>query len=226
MTHTTRKHDNEIESIVSGFLDKHFYPRISERKNVEVRRWRDREHQLDGIDVSIGNLNFDEKCKCYGCMNSILQYPSFEISLDLRYGDRLEGWFVNPRLKTDYYAFLGIFATVDNPKELVSESQLEKVDVLWVKKRDVLDFIFQNEGIGGDNLIEMSRTLVAESNADISTGAYGQKFRRKFGCGKFWLTYSPRLFEKPVNLVIPRETLEGFPNSKHFVVAGNSLKTT
>ena len=220
---TTRKHDKEIENIVSGFLDKYFYRKIADKNGIEITRWTDREHQLSGIDVTVGNLNFDEKCKCYGCMNSILQYPSFEVSLDLRFGKRLDGWFVNQNMKTDYYSFLGLFASVDNPKDLVSESQLEKIDVLWVKKTDVVELIKNIDSLTIDQIKSLASNLILEAKNDMDAGIFQQKYRRKFPSGKFWLTYSPKLFEKPVNLVVPRETLENLPHSKHFEVSRNKV---
>ena len=44
------------------------------------------------------------------------------------------------------------------------------------------------------------------------------KYRHKYPHGKFWLTYSTRMHERPVNLIIPRGTLEKLPHSKHFIV--------
>ena len=216
----SRKHDHEIEGIVSGFLDKYFYSKVAHREKLYFSRWTDREHQLLGIDVTLGNVNIDEKCKCYGCMNSLLKCPSFEISFEHRQMGRLEGWFVNKELKTDYYAILGVFASAATAQEFISEKQLQKVDILLVSKQDVVDFA-SSEGLGRDELLKISEELVEEGKNNCFGDA---KLRRTFPSGKLWITHSTNFIEKPVNLVIPRETLCGFGGTRHFVVTRQTYK--
>lgn len=67
------------------------------------------------------NTNFDEKVKVRGCLNTILQYPSFEVSLVNRGGQVQDGWFVQP-LSTDYYSFIGVYAYTDDENSISSDS--------------------------------------------------------------------------------------------------------
>lgn len=58
-----------------------------------------------------------------------------------------------------------------------------------------------------------NRTLAADGKA-----------RHKYPHRKYWLTYSTKMKEKPVNLVIPRDTLEKMPHTKHFIVTTSNIK--
>ena len=51
-----------------------------------------------------------------------------------------------------------------------------------------------------------------------------QKKRKTYPHRKFWLTYSAWMHEKPVNLVVPRDTLEKLPHSKHFIVTKEKVR--
>ena len=50
------------------------------------------------------------------------------------------------------------------------------------------------------------------------------KYRKSYRHRKFWLTYSSRLKEQPVNLVVPRTTLEAFQHSVHFIVTKDGVQ--
>lgn len=47
--------------------------------------------------------------------------------------------------------------------------------------------------------------------------------RLTFGHGAFYLALSPLIDEEPVNLVIPRESLEKLPGSKRFNVTDKKV---
>lgn len=49
------------------------------------------------------------------------------------------------------------------------------------------------------------------------------KKRKTYPHRKFWLTYSAWMHEKPVNLVVPRDTLENLPHSRHFVITKDKI---
>ncbi|MBR6626199.1 MAG: hypothetical protein IKL01_08365 [Mailhella sp.] len=46
-------------------------------------------------------------------------------------------------------------------------------------------------------------------------------FAKRYPHGAFWLSLSPKLSERPVNLVVPRGTLEALSAKKFIVTAGN-----
>lgn len=199
------KADQLIEAGVAKFLDDNFYGKLK----AETRRWKDKEHQFAGIDTTINHTNFDEKIKIRGCLNSTYQYPSFEVSLLNRGNEVQDGWFCQP-LSTDYYAFIGVYSYGNDENAISATSQISACDVLWVKKQDVVGMVEEQM------TMEQLKSDAEELREDDFMPM--QKKRRTYPHRKFWLTYSSWLAEKPVNLVVPRETLEKLPHSKHMIV--------
>ena len=214
-----RKLDTLIEHNVANFLDENFWSKLHPFKFI---RQTEKKYQFQGIDVTLISktnlsVHFDEKSKIYNCLNSILQYPSFEISFVNRAGVVQPGWFCQKNLSTDYYSFIGVYTVNGNNNIncLSSSTAISACDLLWVKKQDVVDFVQQD--IQLSDLYNDAKELRAESK---SLG--GSKHRKYYK--NFWITHSTRLFEKPVNLVMPRNTLETFKNSKHFYITKSELK--
>ena len=217
-----RKLDNLIEHNISKFLDENFWSKFP---NGFIRQ-TEKKYQFQGIDVTLickNNLSvhFDEKSKVYGCLNSVLQYPSFEISFVNRANQIQPGWFCQKNLSTDYYSFVGVYTYTGNENNnincLSSENNISACDVLWVAKKDVIDYVKQTTNLS--DLYNDAKDLRHQSKLN---GV--QKNRKRYENANFWLTYSGQLFEKPVNLVMPRNTLENFKNSRHFVVLKNEIK--
>ena len=221
MTRTEqRKLDNLIEHNISKFLDENFWSKFP---NGFIRQ-TEKKYQFSGIDVTLitkNNLSvhFDEKAKTYHCLNSILQFPSFEISFVNRANQIHPGWFCQKNLSTDYYSFVGVY-TVDENNDincLSSATSISAADMLWCKKQDVIDFVKQTTSL--NDLYNDAKELRHQSKLN---GV--QKHRKRYENTNFWLTYSGQLFEKPVNLVMPRNTLETFKNSKHFYITKSEIK--
>lgn len=218
--------DTKLEYMAAEFLDNNFYPIFKDKATVV--RHHDTYHQFGGIDITLNTTNFDEKCKCYGCLNKVQQFPSLECSIVNKAGYVQDGWFVASNISTDYYAFIGLSASVNNVNELTSASQISAADVLWVKKEDIKDFLLSSisiEQIKEDCAEERQigdkiEAGLYESLPEIL--GYGKtkdgKYRRTYGNKKFWLTYSSRLQEQPVNLVMERKIYESLPHTKHFIV--------
>ena len=219
MTRTEqRKLDNLIEHNISKFLDENFWSKFP---NGFIRQ-TEKKYQFQGIDVTLickNNLSvhFDEKAKVHGVLNSVLQYPSFEISFLNRANQIQPGWFCQKNLSTDYYSFVGVYTLNGNSEitSLSSSTAISACDVLWCKKQEVIDFVKQTTNL--NDLYNDANALRAESKS------LGQSKNRKY-YKNFWITHSTRLFEKPVNLVMTRNTLENFKNSKHFYITKNEIK--
>ena len=219
MTRTQKRTlDNLIEHNISKFLDENFWSKFP---NGFIRQ-TEKKYQFQGIDVTIItknglSINFDEKAKVYGVLNQILQYPSFEIQFVNRAGGVQPGWFCQKNLSTDYYSFVGVYTVNENNyiNCLSSENNISACDVLWVAKQEVIDFVKQDVSLS--QLWNDANTLRAESKS------LGVSKTRKY-YKNFWLTHSTRLFENPVNLVMPRNTLENFKNSRHFYITKNEIK--
>ena len=194
--------------MAASFLDHNFYSIFGGK----ATRHSDTYHQYGGVDVTVGNANFDEKLKVHGCLNQVLGCPSFEIQFVDKANNIHDGWFANMDLSTDYYAYIGVSATTNDEAQLTSESQISAADVLWVKKQDVLDFIQEYAGI--EDVKADADTLRDSAQYNYCT----PKLRKTYSHRKFWLTYSTYLKEKPVNLVTTRERLVALPHTKHFII--------
>lgn len=217
--------DQQIEQFTAEFLDTYFYSKFTKAK---VIRHSDTYHQFGGVDLTINQTNFDEKVKVYGCLNDVQQYIAFECSIKNRGGYISDGWFQNDSLSTDYYSIIGLSATVSNINDLTATNQITAADVLWIKKQDVVDFINEN-GLTKEQLQQDSEEIRDRANSN-TTDIFGNtsldrngKCRTKYNHNKFWLTYSTKMREQPVNLVIPRENLLQLYHSTHFIVHRNKV---
>ena len=219
MTRTQKRTlDNLIEKNISDFLDENFWSKFP---NGFIRQ-HSKALQFSGIDVTLIcknslSVHFDEKSKVYGVLNSILQYPSFEISFLNRANQIQPGWFCQKNLSTDYYSFVGVYTVNENNDIncLSSSTAISACDMLCCKKQEVIDFVKQTTSL--NDLYNDANKLRNESKS-----TRGSKHRKYYK--NFWLTYSSNLFEKPVNLVMTRNTLENFKNSKHFYITKSEIK--
>ena len=199
--------DRKIEAGVAKFLDEHFYAVLKEK--VPVTRWDDTEHQYAGIDLTINNTHFDEKVKIRGCLNSVYRYPSFELQLNNKGNCLQDGWFIDKQHTTDYYTYIGVYSYTNDECSISDDNNISACDVLWVKKQDVVDMVEE----------QMTLDEVKEDASQLREDWKATSERRKtYKHRKFWLTYSPYLAEKPVNLVTLRDSLEKLPHSRHFII--------
>lgn len=224
--------DTQIEKLAAEFLDANFYPMFDGK--ADVTRYTDTYHQFGGIDISINSTNFDEKCKVKGCLNKVLEFVGLECSLNNKADCIQDGWFMNKNLSTDYYAIIGLSATVNDDSQLTSVEQITTADVLWLKKQDIVDYVESYGGFYGNMTMAKLKEDAYELRRDGDNhmiDIFGQsildndgKARHHYPHRKYWLTYSTKMKEKPVNLVIPRKTLESLKNSRHFIVTKNNVK--
>ena len=224
--------DTEIEQMAAQFLDKYFYPRINPKHT--ITRYTDKYHQVGGIDVSINNINFDEKCKYQGLLNKVLATPGFECSMLNKAYQIQDGWFLNDNLSTDFYAIISLSCTVDDDRQLSSSNQISAADVLWVYKKDVIDYVTSFEGHDGEITLEQLKRDAQQLrfNGDNNvTDAFGNRAvdskgraRFKYPHKKYWLTYSTTKEEKPINLVLLRDDLEKLPHTRHFIVTKEEVR--
>lgn len=152
----------------------------------------------------------------------MLQYPSFELQFTNKSGNRQDGWFISDKMQTDYYAYIGVFSTTLDENSLTADNAISAVDMLWVKKSDVKDMV--REQIDDESLQKDIAELQDDDCLDKLMGWNLGKVRKRYPHGKFWITYSANLKEKPVNLVTTRATLEKLPHSRHFVVTRERIK--
>ena len=197
--------DERLEHEVGKWLDKHFYNRS---KNVFVERVTDKARQCKGIDVIVGSTKVDEKLKIRGLLNTVIDFPSFEITRIDRSGSYSEGWFIDSNNETEYYAFISVFSTASS-ENLVMENNITKVVYLLVKKSEVTESIMKSK-----------RRLLDDAEELI----YDQYEERKRYFHSAWLKISRQLREAPVNLVVKRSFLKTLPHTKEIEITEENVR--
>lgn len=84
--------------------------------------------------------------------------------------------------------------------------------MLWTNKRGLKKWV---EGFGTSlpELLRLANGLRNSWNMGFT------ETRTRFPHGAFWLTLSPSCDEQPVNLVVPRESLEKLPGTRRWRVS-------
>lgn len=236
MSFTTRSKDYIVERITNQFEDAYFWPRkLGENMSCLVR-YEDKYHQFGGVDFSLKGINFDEKVKYYRCLNQVQKWPGFEVQQKNAIGNIQDGWLVANGLSTDWYSIIGLSTTVSSESELYLSSQITGIDILWVNKKELLSYITAYESIDeikanadslrqdGDYRESGSEFLMSLPLPEAQKTIDG-RYRHTYIHGMFQLTYSSRIKEQPINLVISRTTLERLPSSRHFVATKDYVKT-
>lgn len=203
---TTRSKDNIIEREVAKFMDQYLWQKLAKSKQTKASRVSSFDLQVKGVDVKLGNMCIDEKCKFHGLLNKILQYPSFEVSFRNRAGDIQDGWFVKEDSITTHYAFIAVFADTDDEYN-ISFDNIQKLNVLLLKKEEVIGMV--EDDIKAD----------AESLRDIML-----EERQSYDHRKYWLKMSSKLYEQPINLVTTRKQLLSLPSTREIEVTRTSVK--
>lgn len=187
MSSILRREDEKCSEIVSAFLDKNFYNKCD-----FFERVFDKERQISGIDVIFEKNNekyiCDEK-SAIRYVNRFLKTYSMELSFINRKNELNLGWLLDESKINNSFAFIYI----DKAKHdsIQSENDIEQVEIIIVKKNKILNYL-NNLGLDKKKLIEFSIFLRNNEKCNflIENGL-------KIICSK-------KLFEKPVNILIPR----------------------
>lgn len=188
---TTREYDEHCEKVMGEFLDKYFY-----NENIEgtITRVKDRRLQVKGVDVVIddGDVKFyiDEKAaiRYVG-----LKTFALELSFINRQGDINTGWLLDNKKINDYFLFVWINEL--NGTEIKDISSIKNVDVALVSKASIFRHL-NSLGWTKNNLLEKDRRI--RNNEDEYMGNI-LRDKCKF-------SYSNHLVEKPINILLPKET--------------------
>ena len=100
----------------------------------------------------------------------------------------VDGWFVNDKCENDSYLFIWIDDHGDG----------EKVEAALVRKKSLMNYI-ESIGWTKEKMKEKSQQIREQDGIGINFGNL-----KKNGC-KF--SFSKKLVEKPINILLPRETL-------------------
>ena len=189
---SVREYDEHCEKVMCDFLDENFYSKID---YTFFERVQDRERQIKGIDT-IMNINgkeykIDEKAAIR--YTNGLKTFALELSFLDRGGNVRHGWLIDEKKINDYFVFVWINKIEGT--HINDITSLKDIDVALVSKEKILIYL---ETLGWD----VDKLLVKDEK--IRDGV-DKKFGniRENGC-KF--SYSDRLFEKPINILLPKET--------------------
>ena len=188
---TTREYDEHCEKVMGEFLDKYFY-----NENIEgtITRVKDRKLQVKGVDVVIddGDVKFyiDEKAaiRYVG-----LKTFALELSFINRQGDINTGWLLDNTKINDYFLFVWINEL--NGTEIKDISSIKNVDVALVSKASIFSHLI-SLGWSKNNLLEKDRRIRNNDNEYMGNIL---KDKCKF-------SFSNHLVEKPINILLPKET--------------------
>ena len=205
---TTRRQDSALADVVGDFMDEYFYSKLGEK----WKRVSDAKLQKRGVDVLFGDCKIDEKVKIKGGFaNTLLEYPSFELSFVNRYGKRQLGWFLDPNSLTDYYAMIAVFGDFKDETGVAADT-IRYLNVLFVKKQDIYDYIILN-GVDVESGVRILETPGSGDRIDHpGTGMH--------------MKLSDRFSEQPINLVVKRSYLYELPNTREFEVYRNRIEDT
>jgi hypothetical protein len=209
-----RSKDEKMEKICSDYMVKNFWDkRGMNYKTYEIVPHGDIRNK-QGIDVLVnGKIGIDEKVKYYGCINTDLAYPSVEI-LTADFGHDRKGWFIAPDNQTTLYAFISIFASTDDYRQVTLDN-IDHLTYLLVSKAEI------KESLGNSYSGLWNAALDCKYN---HTPDYTGRARVNYG--KYHLTYTDRLREKPVNLVFKRSDFLKLPHTVEFKVYRDHIDRT
>jgi hypothetical protein len=189
-----RKGDERCSDIVSDFLNDNFYS----KKCKFFERINDKERQIQGIDV-IFELNgqkyvCDEKA-AIRYVNKNLKTFSLELSFKDRGGNLHDGWLIDESKINDSFLFIWI----DKAKHdiLMSKDDIKELEIALVNKKSIIEHL-DSIGWGISQLIRKSE-LIRENEHEYCGNLYEDGC--KFVCSRF-------LYEKPVNVLLKRDTLK------------------
>lgn len=189
---SVREYDEHCEQIMSQFLDKYFYNAINP---TSFERVQDKGRQVKGIDVVMEingkTYSIDEKAAIR--YTNGLKTFALELSFLNRKGILQEGWLTDERKINDYFVFVWINKIEDT---LIKDiSSLKDIDVALVSKNKIMEHL-ESIGWTKDNLKTKDNKIRNENDKNFGNiNTNGCKF-----------SYSDRLFEKPINILLPKET--------------------
>lgn len=188
---TTREYDEHCEKVMGEFLDKYFY-----NENIEgtITRVKDRKLQVKGVDVVID----DGDAKFYIDEKAAIRYVglktfALELSFINRQGDVNTGWLLDNTKINDYFLFVWINEL--NGAEIKDISSIKNVDVALVSKISIFRHL-NSLGWTKNNLLEKDHRIRNNDNEYMGNIL---KDKCKF-------SFSNHLVEKPINILLPKET--------------------
>lgn len=214
-----REKDSIVEREIAKFMDSHLY----ENKEIfkEYARTDGKEEQISGSDVvlstSDGKLNrvvVDEKVAARYA-NSGLDTFTLELSFIGRNGNKKCGWFIDNTKTTQYYLF-GWLNKVDIPynekakrweTDLIKSENIKELEWCLVSKDKILKFL-EKKGWTIEKLAKQDEAIRKKGYVKTKEFVDEVAFR-----------YSDAYIEKPINIMLKKETYLKLSNYKGIIKA-------
>lgn len=188
---TVREYDEYCEKIMSDFLHEYFYKQLNPKT---IERIIDKYRQIQGIDVI---LQIDDKIYTIDEKASIryinLKTFALELSFIGKNGNVNTGWLLDENKINDYYLLVWINELKHDA--IYNINSIKNVDVALVEKEKILNYL---------STIGWNKEKLKIKNNNIRNNPYEYMGNiKKYNC-KF--SYSKQLIEKPINILLPKET--------------------
>ena len=201
-----RKNDMAVEREIAAFLDEHLYSNVGIFK--EFARTDGKDEQLVGSDLILstadGKLNrvvVDEKVASrYAC--SGLDTFALELSFIGKLGQKRCGWLLDSTKATEYFLF-GWITKADIPylklkkrydTNKLTKDNIREMEWVLVSKENIIKFL-EEKGWTLDRLARQDERIRERGTVVTKEFINGISFR-----------YSGEYIEKPINLLLKKET--------------------
>lgn len=193
---TKRTEDSRLNDCVTEYLDRTIYPQIPIFR--KWQRYTDKDTQLSGIDIVFDINGFPLICDEKSAVQWAGQYPNgtpkltsfiLEISPRTSKDCIIDGWFLNPLLKTEYYNFIWIPVVKNN--KFKQTSDIIQLDIALIKKSDI-ELFLATRGWSREKLHRKADRIRFENDTNLGP----------FNDVQF--TFSKQLAEEPINIKLQK----------------------
>lgn len=220
-----RANDSNVEREIAKFLDENLYSNKDLFK--EFVRTDDKDEQISGSDLilstSDGKLDrvvVDEKVAARFANTSLNSF-ALELSFIGRDGKRKSGWFTDYTKKTEYY-LLGWINKADIPYDeedkrydtnSITKENIKNLDWVLVSRQKIMKFL-EKKGWTLDRLALQDNKI--RENGGVKTKEFinGVSFR-----------YSDGYIEKPINILLERESYVGISDYHGTIEISDEIPT-
>lgn len=193
------------ENNIGQFMDEYFWSKVAKVKGVEFKRFNDTGNQYAGVDLQIGNWKVDEKDKGF---NSLVRFPSVELSFINKAGYLNVGWFWAENHQTTHYCYITTYSTA-RYRNQVTKDNITSLEAMIFKKEDLEKHIYEQRT--HRQLVDDVEEL--RNNFELYPTNQDGKYRINFKNCDFCITYSDYMDEKPINLVFDVQTFRELPST-------------
>lgn len=188
-----RKEHERLEQVLADYLDRNLY--TIQNGLYPSERYTDKSSQTKGLDISTPMGEVDEKM-AVSYINKEIDTFSLELVTLNRKRSEMKGWFVNEELENTHY-ILGWIKAKKNSN--ITLEDIIQVEVVIVSKDKLKAYINKYFDL---SRIDYAHTLFKNG---VSVKDVNNKMGLNMDKHKFILYYSPKLTEKPMNLILKKE---------------------